>query len=99
LGILFRFKLTERNFLKMTNLFNKDGLTVSNNPKAIHEELFRGTGSVMGTGASIFLQNESITQKYIIISKDNGFKPSTDQRFVSDRYKEALDLFQQWLKD
>ena len=83
----------------MTNLFNKDGLTVSNNPKAIHEELFRGTGSVMGTGASIFLQNESITQKYIIISKDNGFNSSTDQRFIADRYKEALDLFQQWLKD
>jgi hypothetical protein len=83
----------------MTNLINKDGLPVSNNPKAIHEELFRGTGSVMGTGASIFLQNESITQKYIMTSKDNGFKPPTDQRFVADRYKEALDLFQQWLED
>lgn len=79
----------------MTNLINKDGMPVSNNPKAIHEELFRGTGCVMGTGASIFMQNESITEKYIVISKDDG--PHTDQQFTASRYKEALALFQQWL--
>ena len=83
----------------MTNLINKDGLSVSNNPNAIHEELFRGTGSVMGTGASIFIQNESITEKYIMTSKDNGPEAPTDQRFIAGRYKEALELFQQWLKD
>ena len=77
---------------------NKDGLPVSNNPKAIHEELFRGTGSVMGTGASIFMQNESITEKYIITSKDNGLEPPTDKQFVAGRYKEALGLFQEWLE-
>jgi hypothetical protein len=82
----------------MTNLINKDGLPVSNNPKAIHEELFRGTGSVMGLGASIFMANESITEKYIMTSKDNGSEPPTDQRFVVDRYKEALALFQKWSK-
>ena len=82
----------------MTNLINKDGLPVSNNLKAIHEELFRGTGCVMGVGASIFMENESITEKYIITSKDNGSEPPTDQRFVADRYKEALALFQEWLK-
>jgi hypothetical protein len=82
----------------MNNLINKDGLPVSNNPKAIHEELFRGTGSVMGNGASIFMQNESITEKYIIISKDNGVEPPTGKKLVADRYKEALALFQEWLK-
>lgn len=81
----------------MTSLINKNGLSVSNNPKAIHEELFRGTGYVMGTGASIFMQNESITEKYIVISKDNGLPPPIDKRFVAGRYKEALALFQQWL--
>jgi hypothetical protein len=82
----------------MTSLINKDGLPISNNSKAIHEELFRGTGSVMGTGASIFMENESITEKYIITSKDNGLESLTDQRFVTGRYKEALALFQEWLK-
>ena len=82
----------------MTTLINKDGLPVSNNPKAIHEELFRGTGSVMGVGASIFMENKSITEKYILTSKDNGSEPPIDQRFVADRFNEALALFQEWLK-
>jgi hypothetical protein len=81
----------------MTNLINKDGLSVSNNPKAIHEELFRGTGSVMGAGVSIFMQNESITEKFIVASKDNGLEPPTNHRFVASRYKEALVIFQQYL--
>ena len=81
----------------MTSLINKDGLSVSNNPQAIHEELFRGTGSVMGAGAAIFMQNESITEKFIVTSKDNGCEPPTDNRFVASRYKEALVIFQQYL--
>ena len=81
----------------MTNLINKVGLSVSNNPKAIHEELFRGTGSVMGAGASIFMQNESITEKFIVTSKDNGLEPPTDHRFIASRYKEAVVIFQQCL--
>jgi hypothetical protein len=93
-----RNQFIERYILNMNNLINKDGLTISNNSKAIHEELFRGTGSVMGSGASIFMQNESITEKFIITSKDNGLEPTTDQRFVAGRYKEALALFQKWLK-
>ena len=55
----------------MTPLINKDGLSVTNNPKAIHEELFRGTGSVMGEGVSVFMQNESITEKYIEFGIDS----------------------------
>jgi hypothetical protein len=51
----------------------------------------------MGTGASIFMQNESITEKYIITSKDNGLEPPTDKQFAEGRYKEALALFQEWL--
>ncbi len=81
----------------MTDIINKDGLSVSNNPKAIHEELFRGTGCVMGAGASVFMQNQSVTEKCIVVLKDNGLEPSADKRFVAGRYKEALALFQQWL--
>ncbi|MBT5551202.1 MAG: hypothetical protein HOJ79_12085 [Nitrospina sp.] len=80
----------------MTHLINKDGLSVTDNPKAIHEELFRGTGYVMGNGASIFIENESITEKYIVVFKDES--PPTERRLIAGRYKEALELFQQWLK-
>lgn len=79
----------------MALLINKDGLPVTNNPKAIHEELFRGTGFVMGAGASVFIQNESITEKYIVVFKENS-SPS-EKRFIAGRFKEALELFQQGL--
>ena len=79
----------------MTTLINKDGLPVTNNAKAIHEELFRGTGFVMGAGASVFIQNESITEKYIVVFKENS--SLSEKRFIAGRFKEALELFQQWL--
>ena len=79
----------------MTPLINKDGLPVTNNAKAIHEELFRGTGFVMGAGASVFIQNESITEKYIVVFKENS--SLSEKRFIAGRFKEALKLFQQWL--
>ena len=79
----------------MTPLINKDGLPVTNNAKAIHEELFRGTGFVMGAGASVFIQNESIAEKYIVVFKENS--SLLEKRFIAGRFKEALELFQQWL--
>ena len=79
----------------MTPLINKDGLPVTNNAKAIHEELFRGTGFVMGAGASVFIQNESITEKYIVVFKENS--SLSEKRFIAGRFKEALELFQQWV--
>ncbi|MBT3923430.1 MAG: hypothetical protein HOF21_12735 [Nitrospina sp.] len=81
----------------MTLLINKDGLSVTNNPRAIHDELFRGTGYVIGEGASVFIQNESITEKYIVVFKD--ISTPSERRFIASRYKEALELFQQWLND
>ena len=79
----------------MTPLINKDGLPVTNNAKAIHEELFRGTGFVMGAGASVFIQNESIAEKYIVVFKENS--SLSEKRFIAGRFKEALELFQQSL--
>ena len=81
----------------MIQLINRDGISVTKNPKAINEELFRGTGSVMGSGASIFIQNESITEKYIIVSKDKNVAGPSEQRFIAGRYQEALKLFLEWL--
>ena len=51
---------------------------------------------MMGNGASIFIENESITEKYIVVFKDES--PPTERRLIAGRYKEALELFQQWLK-
>lgn len=83
----------------MSQLFNKDGLPVKNNPKAIQEELVRGTGFVIAEKVSAFIQNASLHEKHIVISIDNGEAAPTEKIFVIGRLKEALDLFQQQFKD
>jgi hypothetical protein len=81
----------------MSKLFNKDGLPVKNNPKAIQEELVRGTGFVIAEKVSVFIQNASLHEKHIMISIDNGRGAPTEKKFVVGRIKEALELFQQEL--
>jgi len=78
----------------MEELFNKNGITVKNNLKAIQEELLRGTGFVMGGNVSAFMQRESLHEKNIIISVDRGQLPRTETKFIVGRIKEALELFQ-----
>ena len=81
----------------MSKLFNKDGLPVKNNPKAIQEELVRGTGFVIAEKVSVFIQNASLHEKHIVISIDNGGTAPTEKKFIIGRIKEALELFQQEL--
>ena len=81
----------------MSQLFNKDGLPVKNNLKAIQEELVRGTGFVIAEKVSAFIQNASLHEKHIVISMDNGTAVPTEKKFVVGRIKEALELFQRGL--
>ena len=83
----------------MEQLFNKNGLTVKNNLRAIQEELLRGTGFVMGGEVSAFMQRESLHEKNIVISVDGGQLAPTEKRFVVGRVKEALELFQRELNN
>ena len=83
----------------MKQLFNKNGLVVKNNLKAIQEELVRGTGFVMGEKVSAFVERESLHEKHIVISVDDGETTSMEKRFVVGRMKEALELFQSKLND
>ncbi|MBT7196145.1 MAG: hypothetical protein HN917_02470, partial [Nitrospina sp.] len=61
----------------MSQLFNKDGLPVKNNLKAIQEELVRGKGFVIAEKISAFIQNASLHEKHIVISMDNGMSAPT----------------------
>jgi hypothetical protein len=82
----------------MPQLFNKDGLPVTNNLKAIQDELIRGTGFVIAEKVSAFIQNASLHEKHIVISVENGTEAvPIEKKFVIGRLKEALDLFQQQL--
>ena len=78
----------------MKQLFNKNGLVVKNNLKAIQEELVRGTGFVMGEKVSAFVERESLHEKHIVVSVDDGGSARIEKRFVIGRVKEALELFQ-----
>ena len=83
----------------MEQLFNKNGIAIRNNLKAIQEELLRGTGFVMGGKVSAFMQRESLHEKNIVISGDGGQLAPTEKRFVVGRVKEALELFQRELNN
>ena len=81
----------------MSQLFNKDGLPVKNNLKAVQDELVRGSGLVFAKRVSVFIQNASLHEKYIVISIDDGATAPIEKRFVVGRMKEALELFQKEL--
>jgi len=83
----------------MERLFNKNGIAIRNNLKAIQEELLRGTGFVMGEKVSAFVQRESLHEKNIVISVDGGQLAPTEKIFVVGRVKEALELFQRELNN
>lgn len=83
----------------MDQLFNKNGLAVKNNLKAIQEELVRGTGFVMGGRVSAFMERQSLHEKHIVVSMDEGATSPMEKRFVVGRIKEALELFQSGLAD
>ena len=83
----------------MVQLFNKNGLVVRDNLKAIQDELIRGTGFVIGEKISAFMERESLHEKNIVISIDEGGDSPIEKKFIIERMNEALELFQQVLKN
>ena len=83
----------------MAQLFNKNGLLVRDNLKAIQDELIRGTGFVMGEKVSAFMERESLHEKNIVISIDEGGDAPIEKKFIIERMNEALELFQRVLKN
>ena len=82
----------------MAQLFNKNGLVVGDNLKAIQDELVRGTGFVMGKNISAFMERESLHEKNIVISIDEGKDAPIEKKFNVEQMKEALELFQRVLR-
>ena len=83
----------------MAQLFNKNGLVVGDNLKAIQDELVRGTGFVMGEKISAFMERESLHEKNIVISIDEGKGAPIEKKFIVKRMNEALELFQSVLRN
>ena len=83
----------------MPQLFNKNGLVIRNNLKAIQDELIRGTGFVIGEKVSAFMERETLHEKKIVISIDDEKGFSIEKRFVFEQMNEALELFQRVLRN
>jgi hypothetical protein len=83
----------------MPQLFNKNGLVIRDNLKAIQDELIRGTGFVIGEKVSAFMERETLHEKNIVISIDEEKGVPTEKRFVIKRMNEALELFQRVLRN
>jgi hypothetical protein len=78
-------------------MINRDGLKIHNNAKAVFEELMRGTGCVIGTNCSMFLENSSQDEKTIVVSQvPADSKPSAKEIFASNQFKGAWELYQRW---
>ena len=78
----------------MATLINKNGLEIQNSAKQVFEELMRGTGCVMADKSSIFLENHTINEKFIVVSKtpeSNG--PAIAKKFPSSNFKDAWEHF------
>ena len=82
----------------MAQLFNKNGLVVRDNLKAIQDELIRGTGFVIGEKISAFMERESLHEKNIVISIEEGGDAPIEKKFIIERMNEALELFQSVLR-
>lgn len=79
---------------KMVTLINKNGLEVQNSAKRVFEELMRGTGCVMADKSSIFIENQSVNEKYIVVSRvPDSMSPVVAKKFASSNFKGAWELF------
>lgn len=78
----------------MVKLINKNGIEIQNSAKQVFEELMRGTGCVMAEKSSIFIENESINEKYIVVSKvPEPQGQGMAKRFPPSNFKDAWELF------
>jgi len=82
---------------ELVKLINKNGIEIHNSAKHVLEEIMRGTGCVMADKMSIFIENASINEKYIVVSKvPDSRGPAMTQKFSSSNFKDAWELFLRW---
>lgn len=78
----------------MAKMINKNGIEIQNSAKHVFEELMRGTGCVMAEKASIFIENQSLNEKFIVVSKvPEAQGPVIAKKFSSSNFKDAWELF------
>ena len=81
----------------MADYINKNGLSIGASKKELFEELMRGTGFIMGSNVSLFIENAGLHDKNIVVSKmPNSESPVESQKFTVNQFQGAVDLFNSW---
>ena len=81
----------------LAEYINKNGLPVGTSTKELFEELMRGTGFVMGPNVSLFIENASLHDKNIVVSRMPGPENIAEtQIFSVNQFQGAVDLFNSW---
>ena len=81
----------------MAEYINKNGLPVGTTTKELFEELMRGTGFVMGSNVSLFIENAGLHDKNIVVSRCADSKnPVEIKKFSANQFQNAFDLFTSW---
>ena len=78
----------------MSDYINKNGLSIGASNKELFEELMRGTGFIMGSNASLFIENAGLHDKKIVVSRIvNSGNLAETKKFSVNQFQEAVDCF------
>ena len=81
----------------MSKYINKNGMSIGNTPKELFEELMRGTGFVMGSNASLYIENAGLHDKNIVVSRaPSSDSPGKTEKFPVSQFEKAADCFNKW---
>ena len=69
-------------------------------PQEVFDELMRGTGFIIGSKCSFFIENAGLHDKNIVVSRIGDSKCSAEiKKFPSSQFQNAFDLFTDWSKN
>lgn len=81
----------------MSEYINKNGLEVGASSREVFEEIMRGTGFVIGSNCSFFVENSGLHDKNIVVSRRVDAKDSAEiVKFPASQFQKAFDLFTSW---
>jgi hypothetical protein len=81
----------------VSKYINKNGMSIGNTPKELFEELMRGTGFVIGSNASLYMENAGLHDKNIVVSRiPSSNSPEKTEKFPVGQFEKAADCFNNW---
>ena len=78
-------------------MINKLGMNVPDSPRRVRQELLEGTGAVMASGCSIFVEASNVKDRQITVFRSSGKEnPSERKSFDVEHFDAAWKQFAEW---